>query len=85
MDGWDMDAASAVSVITVGTPLQTRSAKAKPSVTRDSRAIPQPSTNLAQPCLSSVFKVSLRYVQGGMNGRYGTWMSSVYKHEPLTL
>ena len=29
--------------------------KHKPSVTRDSRAISQPSTNLAQPCLSSMF------------------------------
>ena len=29
--------------------------KQKPSVTRDSRAIPQPSTNLAQPCWSSMF------------------------------
>jgi hypothetical protein len=32
-----------------------RRQKQKPSVTRDSRAIPQPSTNLAQPCLSSMF------------------------------
>ena len=30
MDGWDVDAVSAVSVVTVGTPLcKTRSAKAK--------------------------------------------------------
>jgi hypothetical protein len=66
VDGWDMDAASASSVITVGTPLyKTRQSghrcigraaqKQQSCVTRDSRAIPQPSITLAQPCLSLMF------------------------------